>query len=102
MTNWVLYSGETCHMTPQVTDYVPGLLEDTDKYIEVADGHNVTAKKKLQVQIKMCNDNGDIFIATLHHILLAPDICNGLFSIITLMNLGHTCLFYKGFSQYNS
>ena len=45
MTNWVLYSGETCHMTPQVPDFVPGLLEDTDKYIEVADGHNVTAKK---------------------------------------------------------
>ena len=29
--------------------------------------------------------------------LLAPDFCNRLFSIITLMNAGHTCLFYKGF-----
>ena len=26
---------------------------NTDKYIEVADGHHVTAKKKGQVQIKM-------------------------------------------------
>ena len=32
-------------MTPQVSDYVPGSLEDTDKYIEVADGHYVTAKQ---------------------------------------------------------
>ena len=29
--------------------------------------------------------------------LLAPDLCDRLFSIITLMNLVHTCLLYKGF-----
>ena len=45
----------------------------------------------------MCNDNGDTFIATLHNVLLAPDLCNRLFSIITLINLGHTYLFHKGF-----
>ena len=59
LTNWILYLGATCHMTPQVSDFIPGLLEDTDKHIEVADGHTVTAKQKLQVQIKMFNDNGD-------------------------------------------
>ena len=45
----------------------------------------------------MCDDNGDQFITTLHNVLLAPDLCNGLFSIITLMNSGHTCIFHKGF-----
>ena len=45
----------------------------------------------------MCDDNGYPFIATLHNVLLAPDLCDTLFSIITLMNLGHTCLFHKGF-----
>ena len=45
----------------------------------------------------MCNDNGKPFIATLHNVLLAPDLCDRLFSIITLMNSGHTCLFHKGF-----
>ena len=45
----------------------------------------------------MCDDKGKKFIATLYHVLLAPDICNILFSIITLMNAGHTCLFHKGF-----
>ena len=96
-TNWILDYGETCHMMPEVSDFIPGSLEDTDKHIEVADGHHVTAKQKGQVQIKMCDNNGDAFIATLHNVLLAPDLCDRLFSIITLMNLVHICLFHKDF-----
>ena len=84
-------------MTPEVQDFIPGSLEDTDKYIEVADGHHVTAKQNGQVQIQMCDDNGKTFIATLYNVLLAPDLCDRLFSIITLMNAGHTCTFHKGF-----
>ena len=49
LTNWVLDSGEKCHMTPEVSDFIPGILEDMDKYIEVADGRHVTAKQKGQV-----------------------------------------------------
>ena len=45
----------------------------------------------------MCDNNGITFIATLHNLLLEPDICDMLFFIIKLMNLVHTCLFYKGF-----
>ena len=45
----------------------------------------------------MCNDNGDPFIETLHNVLLAPDLCDMFLSIITLINLGHNCLFHKGF-----
>ena len=95
LTNWVLDSRTTCHMTPQVSNFISGLLYYTDKYIEVTDGHHVTAKQKLQVQIKMGDDEGDTFIATFHNILLAPDLCNMLFSIIALINLGHNCLFQK-------
>ena len=36
-------------MAPQVSDFIPGSLEDTDKYIGVADGNYVTAKEKGQV-----------------------------------------------------
>ena len=25
-TNWILYSGATCHITPQVSGFIPGLL----------------------------------------------------------------------------
>ena len=45
----------------------------------------------------MCYDNGKPFITTLHNVLLAPDLCNRLFSIVTLMNSVNTCLFHKGF-----
>ena len=84
-------------MTPEVPDYIPGSLDDTDKNIKVADGHHVMAKQKRQARIKICDDNGNTFIATLHNVLLAPDLCNRLFSIITLINLGHTCSVHKGF-----
>ena len=80
----------------------PGSLEDMDKHIEVADGHHVTEKQKGQVQIKMCDNSGNSFIATLHNVLLAPDLCDRLFSIITLMNSGHTCLFTNGFARCTS
>ena len=60
-------------MTPEVTDFVPGSLEDTDKFIEVADGRHVTAKQKGSVRIQMWNDNGKTFVATLYNILLVPD-----------------------------
>ena len=39
------------------------------------------------------------FIAMSYSILLAPELCNRLFSIIRLLNLGHTCLFQKWFAQ---
>ena len=58
LTNWILDLGATCHMTPEVTDLFPRSLEDTDKFIEVADGHHVTAKQKGSVRIQMCDDNG--------------------------------------------
>ena len=45
----------------------------------------------------MFDDNRETFIATLYNVLLAPDLCERLFSNITLMNAGHTCLFHKGF-----
>ena len=45
LTNWILDSGVTCHMTPKVSDFIPGSLAETDKYIKVADGNFVTAKQ---------------------------------------------------------
>ena len=75
----------------------PGLLEDTDIHIEVLERYHIMVKQEGQVQIKIYDDNGDPHIATLHNVLLAPDLCDRLFSIITLMKLGHTCLFKKRF-----
>ena len=68
LTNWILDSGATCHVTPQVSDFISSSLEDMDKYIEVGDGNHVPAKQKGQFQIKMCDDDGDSFITTLHNV----------------------------------
>ena len=32
LTNWILDTRVTCHMTPQVTDFISGSLENTDIY----------------------------------------------------------------------
>ena len=79
LTNYILDSGATCHMTPEVTDFIPGSLEDTDKFIEVADGHHIAAKQKGSVRIQMFDDNGKTFVVTLYNILLSPDLCDRLF-----------------------
>ena len=63
------------------SDFIPSLLEDTDKHIGVADGHHITEKKKGQVRIKMRNNNGDIFNAMLHKVLWAPYLYDGLLLI---------------------
>ena len=52
LISWILYSGAMCHMTPQVSYFIPGSLEDIDKHIEVADGHHVSAKQNGKSQIK--------------------------------------------------
>ena len=43
LINWILDSVETCHMTPQVSGFSQVF------YIEVAYGHHIMAKKKVQV-----------------------------------------------------
>ena len=35
LTYYILDSGATCHMKPEVQDFIPSLLEDMDKRIEV-------------------------------------------------------------------
>ena len=45
----------------------------------------------------MRDNNGDSLLATLHNVLLAPDLCNRLFSIIASIKSVHTCLFHEGF-----
>ena len=52
LTKWILYYVATCHMTPEVSYFIPGSLEDTDKYIEVADRHHLTAKQKVKNEYK--------------------------------------------------
>ena len=45
-TNWILDSGATWHMTPEVSYFIIGVIENMDKQMKVADKHHVTAKQK--------------------------------------------------------
>ena len=76
LTNWILDSDDTCHMKPEISDFISGSLVETDNYIEVADGNFVTVKQKGEIKIKMRNDNENPFIATLYNVLFAPDLCD--------------------------
>ena len=49
LTNWILDSGAMYHMTPEVLNFIPVKLYNTDKHIEVADGHHVTAEQRGEV-----------------------------------------------------
>ena len=57
----------------------------------------ILSQKKGEVCIKICDDEGKPFTATLYNVLLAPYLCDGLFYIITLMNLGQNYLFHGGY-----
>ena len=83
LTNWILDSCATCHMTPEISDFIPGSLVETEKYIKVVDGIFFTAKQTGEVEIKMFDNNGKPIISTLYNVILAPDFCNQLFSIFT-------------------
>ena len=50
LTNWILDPGSMCQITPQVSGFILGSLEDTDKHIEVADGYHVTSKQKYKYE----------------------------------------------------
>ena len=66
-------------MTPEISNFIPGSLEETDKYIEVSDGNFFTAKQTGEIQIKMNENNGKPIIDTLYNVILALDLCYLLF-----------------------
>ena len=90
LTIWILDSGATCHMTPDISDFLPRSLIETDKYFEVSNEHYITAKQTGKLRIRMHNNNGKPLIDTLYNVLFTPDLCDQLFYIITLIHLGHT------------
>ena len=57
-------------MSPLVMYFIPSLLEDADKYIEVTNGNYARANQKGKFQIRVRENNGDTFIATLNNVLL--------------------------------
>ena len=100
LTYWILDAGATCHITPEISDFILGSLVETDQYIKVAVRNFLTAKKIGEVQIDIRDNNGKTFIDTLYNVLFAPDFFNWLFSIIALINSVRTFLFHKWFCTF--
>ena len=46
LTNWVLDSGATLHMKLEVSDFIPGSLEDMDKKLKLRTDITSQQKKK--------------------------------------------------------
>ena len=45
LTNWILDSSATFHTAQEISYFIPGSFQETDRYIEVSDGNFVTAKQ---------------------------------------------------------
>jgi len=88
LTNWLMDSGATSHMTPRLAD-----LEDVEEGlnlgIEVADGHIIHCTKSGKVRISMIDDNGIPLDAFLVDTLYVPGLNRRLFSITKFASLGH-------------
>ena len=50
LTNWILDYGATCHMTPEVSEFITGSLEDMVKYIEVRHSETKRSSTNKNVQ----------------------------------------------------
>ena len=51
LTNCILDSDATCHITPDISDFILGSLEEIEKYIQFVNEDLVIAKQTVQVQI---------------------------------------------------
>ena len=79
-------------------------IDSAGKINNMSKKNKLPARKKIDLELLnqrlghrstrllLAVDNANVW-----DILLAPDLCDRLFSIITLMYSGHTCLFQKGF-----
>ena len=52
LANWILESGATCHMTPDIQDFILSSLVETDKSIKVAYGKFFPAKTESKISNK--------------------------------------------------
>ena len=52
LTNWILDSEATYHMAPEVTDFIPGTLEDTDYTLKLWTDITSRRNKKVKYEYK--------------------------------------------------
>ena len=50
LTNWILDSVATCHMTPEVSDFIPGSLEDMENTLKFQTDITSPRNKKVKYE----------------------------------------------------
>ena len=81
LSNWVMDSGATCHMTPYESDFEHNSVSHTQKGVEDADGHNVPANLSSTILIRTKNDAGENITICLIAVLCVPHLERHLFSL---------------------
>ena len=75
LTHWVLDSGATCHMTPDISYCIPAHLWKQINISMLNMGIFHSKKNRISSN-KMRDNNVKPFVATLNNLLLSPDLCN--------------------------
>jgi transposase InsO family protein len=88
LNNYLPDSGATQHMTPRSADLI-NVVEGQNLGVEVADGHIIKCSTTGDVPIKMQDDDGEEFTATLKDIMYVPGLSRRLFSITKFARHGH-------------
>jgi hypothetical protein len=91
LNNYLPDSGATQHMTPRSADLI-NVVEGQNLGVGVADGHIIKCSTTGDVLIKMLDDNGDEFTATLKDVMYVPGLSRRLFSITKFARHGHVAV----------
>ncbi len=91
LNNYLPDSGATQHMTPRLMD-LTNVVEGQGLGVEVADGHIIKCSTTGDVIIRMQDDNGSNFTATLKDVMYIPGLSRRLFSITKFAHHGHKAL----------
>ena len=89
LSNWVMDSGCTCHMTPFKSDFLHHTLVHENKIVEVADGNSIPATLSGTINLHVYTAKHEKLLLTLQNVLFVPTLSRRLFSLMSLIEQGH-------------
>ena len=93
INNWLIDSGASKHMTPNLNDFDCDSLEPTGKIVTIADGTELQCHRFGKVTLRMHSDFGQEFYAKLQDVLYVPGLARRLFSVPAFTKQKHSITF---------
>ena len=94
ISNWVIDSGASAHMSPFLSDFVHGKMVSVSKIVQVADEYETPCNHKGQTHpLQMTSNNGKTVTAKMEHVLYVPTLNQHLMSVPCLTRSGHGVFF---------